>query len=153
ARLAEDSPVVARLREGRQPLRVTLGEPASWLTREATPADRTALASLEAELLLPLSVKDRLLGILSLGRKRAEAPHSASDVRLLQLVAAQTAASLENARLTAEIARETALRARMDREIEIAREVQEGLFPQHYPPVPGLEYVGYCRPALGVGGD
>ena len=41
----------------------------------------------------------------------------------------------------------------MDREIEIAREVQEGLFPQHFPPVKGIEYVGFCRPALGVGGD
>src|SRR5205814_1141067 len=25
--------------------------------------------------------------------------------------------------------------------------------PTPYPPVPGLEYIGYCRPALGVGGD
>jgi sigma-B regulation protein RsbU (phosphoserine phosphatase) len=31
--------------------------------------------------------------------------------------------------------------------------VQQGLFPQHYPPVAGIEYFGFCRPALGVSGD
>jgi len=31
--------------------------------------------------------------------------------------------------------------------------VQERLFPQTCPAVPGLDYGGSCRPALGVGGD
>lgn len=41
----------------------------------------------------------------------------------------------------------------MNREIEIAREVQERLFPQRLPQVAGLDYCGRCRTALGVGGD
>jgi sigma-B regulation protein RsbU (phosphoserine phosphatase) len=41
----------------------------------------------------------------------------------------------------------------LNREVEIAREVQERLFPQELPPVAGLDYCGACRPALGVGGD
>jgi sigma-B regulation protein RsbU (phosphoserine phosphatase) len=152
-RLTANSVVAARLRESRQPLRVDLEDPASWVSREAGPDDRAALSALGSELLLPLAVKDTLLGILSLGPKRSEEPYSPSDVRLLQSVAAQTAIALENSQLTAEIARESAFRARLSREIEIAREVQEGLFPQHFPPVNGIEYVGFCRPALGVGGD
>jgi phosphoserine phosphatase RsbU/P len=152
-RLAVSSSVALRLRETRTPLRVDLSDPTSWVSRDADADDRAVLAALGTELLLPLAVKDNLLGILSLGPKRSEEPYSPSDVRLLQVVAAQTAVALENSQLTAEIARETALRARMNREIEIAREVQEGLFPQHYPPVPGIEYLGYCRPAQGVGGD
>jgi sigma-B regulation protein RsbU (phosphoserine phosphatase) len=68
-------------------------------------------------------------------------------------VAAQTGLALENSRLTAEIATEVANRERAQRELEIAREVQERLFPQDYPPFPGIEYAGACRPALGVGGD
>src|SRR5499427_6503278 len=59
----------------------------------------------------------------------------------------------EVARLTAAIGRETAQRERMNRELEIAREVQEHLFPQRLPAVPGLEYSGQCRPAREVGGD
>jgi len=37
--------------------------------------------------------------------------------------------------------------------LEIAREVQERLFPQEITAIPGLDYCGACRPALGVGGD
>src|SRR5262249_60072277 len=44
-------------------------------------------------------------------------------------------------------------RERLNREVEIAREVQERLFPQKLPVIKGLDYAGYCRPALGVGGD
>jgi len=67
--------------------------------------------------------------------------------------AAQTALAHEVARLTTAIGRETAKRERLNRELEIAREVQEYLFPQRLPPVPGLDYCGQCWPAREVGGD
>jgi len=41
----------------------------------------------------------------------------------------------------------------LNRELEIAREVQESLFPQRLPMVPGLDYCGRCHPAREVGGD
>ena len=67
--------------------------------------------------------------------------------------AAQTTLAHEVARLTAAIGREMAHRERLNRELEIAREVQERLFPQRLPPVPALDYCGQCRPAREVGGD
>lgn len=67
--------------------------------------------------------------------------------------AAQTALAQEVARLTTAIGREMAQRERLNRELEIAREVQEHLFPQQLPPVQGLDYCGHCRPAREVGGD
>jgi sigma-B regulation protein RsbU (phosphoserine phosphatase) len=67
--------------------------------------------------------------------------------------AAQTALALEVARLTTAIGRELAERERLSRELEIAREVQEHLFPQRFPSVAGLDYCGRCRPAQQVGGD
>ena len=66
---------------------------------------------------------------------------------------AQTALAQEVARLTTAIGREMAQRERLNRELEIAREVQEHLFPQRLPPAPGLDYCGQCRPAREVGGD
>jgi sigma-B regulation protein RsbU (phosphoserine phosphatase) len=66
--------------------------------------------------------------------------------------AGQTALAQEVARLTA-IGREMAQRERLNRELEIARDVQEHLFPQRLPAVPGLDYCGQCRPAREVGGD
>jgi sigma-B regulation protein RsbU (phosphoserine phosphatase) len=67
--------------------------------------------------------------------------------------AAQTALAHEVARLTSAIGREMAQRERLNRELEIAREVQEHLFPQRLPAVLGLDYCGQCRPAREVGGD
>ena len=67
--------------------------------------------------------------------------------------AAQTGLAQEVARLTAAIGREMTQRERMNRELEIAREVQEHLFPQRFPRAQGLEYSGLCRPAREVGGD
>jgi sigma-B regulation protein RsbU (phosphoserine phosphatase) len=115
--------------------------------------DRHALAQLHAELLLPLSLNQKLIGVMSLGPKRSEEPFSAHDLQLLGSVATQTGLALENGRLTAQVGRQIAERETQRRELEIAREVQERLFPQDYPSVPGLELAGACRPALAVGGD
>lgn len=48
-----------------------------------------------------------------------------------------------------------ALRAKeaLEREVEIAREVQRELLPRSVPDVRGLELAGVCLPAIGVGGD
>src|SRR6516225_4317693 len=67
--------------------------------------------------------------------------------------AAHTALAQEVARLTTAIGSEMAQRDRLTREFEIAREVQEHLFPQRLPPAPGLDYCGRCWPAREVGGD
>lgn len=115
--------------------------------------EREQLRELNSQLLLPVSAKNELSGIISLSPKLSEEPYTASDIRLLKSVAAQTGLALENSRLTAEVAREAAQKERFNAELEIAREVQERLFPQELPPVPGLDYYGACRPAFGVGGD
>ncbi len=42
---------------------------------------------------------------------------------------------------------------RLEREIEVAQEVQTRLFPQKLPVMKTLDYAGICRPAHRVGGD
>jgi serine phosphatase RsbU (regulator of sigma subunit) len=44
-------------------------------------------------------------------------------------------------------------RKRLEKEIEAAAEVQRRLFPSVLPDIPGLDYAGFCQPALGVSGD
>ena len=130
-----------------------LGTPDVTIAADNPHLAKIAMEELEAELVLPLSINQKVLGILSLGPKRSEAPYSKADLRLLGSVATQTGLALENSRLTEEVAAEVAQRERINREIEIAREVQERLFPQSLPEINGLDYAGYCRPASGVGGD
>ncbi|HEX4810196.1 MAG TPA: SpoIIE family protein phosphatase [Bryobacteraceae bacterium] len=149
--LSEDSLTVQHLKENQQ-LTVRFDEKDSWI-RYAGEAERDSIEKLKPELLLPLSLNEKLVGIMSLGPKQSEEPFTRTDIQLLDSVATQTGLALENSRLTAEIAAELAARERMNRELEIAREVQERLFPQKTPSIPGIEIAGYCRPALGVGGD
>jgi phosphoserine phosphatase RsbU/P len=151
----DDSGTVRQLRQAREPVRVYLDDPNSWIysTPGVSAEERAQIAALQAELLLPLAIKDKLLGFISLGQKRSEEPYSGSDLSLLKSVASQTGLALENARLTAVVTEAVAHRERLNRELEIAREVQQRLFPQELPPVPGLDYAGMCRPAQGVGGD
>jgi sigma-B regulation protein RsbU (phosphoserine phosphatase) len=155
AQLLERSGVVDFLRKSGEPANVYFEDKDSWVwrTESITERDRNALTQMDSRLLLPLTVKDRLLGVVSLGQKKSEEPYTGSDLRLLRSLAAQTGMALDNSRLTAEVAAEAAKRERLNREIEIAREVQERLFPQELPKIEGFDIAGYCRPALGVGGD
>lgn len=144
-----------RLAESGRPLRIRHHDDVdSPLRREAISEDnRSRLSQVDAEILLPLLGKKELLGAITLGPKKSEEPYSPSDAKLLGLVATQTGLALENSRLAATIAREIAHRERMSREIEIARDVQQKLFPQRLPEVSGFDFAGSCRPAQGVGGD
>ena len=142
------------MRRDRVPLRVYLDDTNSWIYREGLSPEETAwLRSTGAELLLPLAVKDKLLGFVSMGRKRSEEPYSENDLRLLQSVALQTGLAMENSQLAAAITEAVAQRERLNREVEIAHEMQAMLFPQNLPVIAGLDYYGYCRPARGVRGD
>jgi len=134
------TPILTRLRDSREPVPISARE-------------GPELTALDSQLLLPLSSKKDLLGFISLGPKRSEEPYSSSDTRLLSTVAAQTGLALENSRLSETIAHEVAQRELIHREIEIAREVQQRLFPQNLPHIASLDYAGHCRPAQGVGGD
>lgn len=72
-----------------------------------------------------------------------------TDVSLLGLAAAYSATAIETQML-----REQVEAARLlERELEIARGVQQRLFPQCMPERRGLDCAALCRPARAVGGD
>jgi phosphoserine phosphatase RsbU/P len=147
------STTITTLSRAKTPANVYRDDPSSWLV-DATDAERSALADLSTELLVPLpGRRNRLAGVIALGPKRSEEPYTKTDRQLLQTIASQTGLALENAELLENLTTEITQRERISREIEIAREVQERLFPQSYPDVPGVDLAGYCRPAQAVGGD
>ena len=150
--LSDSAVTIEQVRRAKEPPRVYFDDEKNWVYQTPDEEAQT-LRSLNSQLLLPVGLKDRLLGILSLGPKRSEEPYSRTDLQLLRSVALQTALALENSRLMTAVAHEMAQREKLNREIEIAREVQERLFPQMLTPIPGLDYLGACRPAQGVGGD
>ena len=143
---------IARLTRGHAPATVYRDDPSSWLV-DATDVERATLADLSTELLVPLPGRNRLIGVMTLGPKRSEEPYSRTDRQLLQSIASQTGLALENAELLEHLTTEISHRERISREMEIAREVQERLYPQVYPNLPGIDLAGFCRPAQAVGGD
>jgi sigma-B regulation protein RsbU (phosphoserine phosphatase) len=156
AELAIDlhGPLAQRLLVAGGPLRVYPDDPRSWIhDLGAETRELEQLAALGAQLLLPLTQRDALLGVISLGPKRSDEAYSPRDLRLLESLATQAAFAVSNHQLAESLAREAIQRERMRREMEIAREVQERLFPQSIPQRAGLELGGRCRPAMGVGGD
>jgi sigma-B regulation protein RsbU (phosphoserine phosphatase) len=150
--LAEESATIQNLVRTNQPATVYRDRPEEWFT-DAGAEEKAVLREINAELLLPMSGRAHLLGLIALGPKKSEEPYTPTDLRTLQSVAAQTGLTLEVVELVRTLASEAAQRERMDREIEIAREVQQRLFPQHIPEITGVSLAGMCRPASGVGGD
>ncbi len=150
--LAESSRTVEVVKASKVPAPIYFDRDDNWV--HSTPeTELLTLKSLRTQILLPMGRKEKLLGMISLGEKLSEEPYSRTDLQLLRSVATQTGFALENSRLTKTVATEMAQREKLNREIEIAREVQERLFPQRMPAVAGIDYSGACRPALGVGGD
>ncbi len=150
--LPAQASAIRYLANSNEPARLYRDDPDAWYLMAGV-AERRALDLLNAELLVPLPGRNRLMGIMALGPKRSEAAWSRTDLQVLQTVARQTGLALEVSELAHSLAAEAAQRERTNREMEIAREVQERLFPQEMPAIVGASLAGACRAALGVGGD
>ncbi len=150
--IAEGGNIAAALRRRNEPLDVDFQKPPEWI-HTLNAEEIQTLDFMRTQLLLPIPGKEQMSGILSLGPKLSEQAYSTTDRRLLQAVTMQMGMALENSRLMASLAEATAHREVINRELEIAREVQERLFPQNFPKIAGIDCFGYCRPARGVGGD
>jgi sigma-B regulation protein RsbU (phosphoserine phosphatase) len=148
----DESATVQNLLRTNQPATVYRDRPEEWFT-DADATEQLLLRQINAELLLPMPGRARLIGLIALGPKRSEEPYTPTDLRTLQSVAAQTGLTLEVAELVRTLADASAQQERMNREIEIAREVQQRLFPQNIPEISGVSLAGMCRPASEVGGD
>ena len=102
-----------------------------------------------SELVVPLLVEDRLLGVIDLESSTYDA-FSARDEALLSTLASSIAIALENARLYECL---LASDRRHEEDLQTAREIQKQLLPSATVWVPGLQVgVGY-EPALHLAGD
>jgi sigma-B regulation protein RsbU (phosphoserine phosphatase) len=111
--------------------------------------ERQTLRRIRSALLIPITSNGHLYGIISLGPRLGDLPYSNEDKQLLLTVAGQMATTIENARLIRRMTEE----ARLQREVEMAAEVQRRLFPAGALEDGTLQLFGTCLPARGVGGD
>jgi phosphoserine phosphatase RsbU/P len=92
--------------------------------------------------------RGQFLGVLYLDSRRPAA-FSKLDRQLLDAFTDQAASILDNARL---VARERE-RQRLEQEINIARDIQQGLLPRNFRDYPHLSVAGCNFPCFSVGGD
>ncbi len=89
------------------------------------------------------------IGVLQIDTARQSKRFQPEDLEVLSAVASRVSIAIDNAQM-----HELALRQRsLERDLELAREVQHGFLPDTRPGVPGYEFFDFYQPALHVGGD
>jgi sigma-B regulation protein RsbU (phosphoserine phosphatase) len=103
-----------------------------------------------SELVIPLLVKDRCIGVLDLESPEVGA-FTKKHVELLTPLASHAAVAIDNARLYEEI---RANEARMEKELRFAQRVQAALLPTALPKrLKGVDAAWRFEPARELGGD
>lgn len=104
---------------------------------------------LRAILCVPLRVKDATIGVVYLDNRIQAGIFTAEDLDLFNSIAASAAIAIENARLhLIELEQ-----ARIEREMQLARSMQQSLLPHSMPHAPGWEVGALWWPARTVAGD
>lgn len=98
---------------------------------------------------VPMMIKSKLTGVLTVYNKKDGLPFTPDDQRLLAIIGSQSAQIVENARL---YEHEKAL-ARVQEEIRLASKIQTDLLPKGPPALQGYDIAGRSLPAQTVGGD
>ena len=97
----------------------------------------------------PLSVKGELLGVLLAKEAAASAIFHERRLEIVTGIAQQAALAIQNERLTQEMV----VRERLEREVQLARQIQQTFLPNRLPRWEGWEIAARWEPARMVGGD
>jgi serine phosphatase RsbU (regulator of sigma subunit) len=119
-------------------------------------------ARLHQGLRLPLAAQDRMVGLLIV-HPTTKARFAPGEIALLKALSNQAALAIQRAELIESLREkivqletaqaELVKKERQDRELELARQVQQSLLPQTFPDVPGYAFAARSMPARQVGGD
>jgi serine phosphatase RsbU (regulator of sigma subunit) len=117
--------------------------------KEAFGTEAEILDGEEIYTVIPLIVKNKVIGLLLFGLKFSGSEFAGKDLELLCAAANQAAISIENARLY----KSEAVKLTLERDLEHARMIQNSLLPKKIPACVGLDISGIMIPAMQVGGD
>lgn len=104
---------------------------------------------LRSILCVPVLLKGRSLGLIYVDNRLQEGIFDEQHLDLLVAIASSAAIAIENARLF-QVERE---KGRLERELQMARQVQASLIPKATPGLPGWEVAAWWEPARQVSGD
>lgn len=99
--------------------------------------------------IIPMIIKSKVVGLLLFGLKHSGSQFAGKDLELLNASANQASIAIENARLY----KTENEKIRIERELDLARNIQQRLLPKIIPNFPKLDICGEMIPAMQVGGD
>jgi serine phosphatase RsbU (regulator of sigma subunit)/pSer/pThr/pTyr-binding forkhead associated (FHA) protein len=120
------------------------------LNDKRLPGNSFTTAPVRSIMCAPLCTTDqRIYGAVQLDTLGQAKKFSAADLRLLVGLAAQAAIALQNASLYQEMQK----REQIERDLELAAQVQRSILPDGKPEFPGYQFFTHYASALEVGGD
>ncbi len=122
-----------------------------YLGDSTDPSEKAHAGSSEVRSMLavPLIYKEKATGVMVLEHTRVNY-YNEDHQRTLTTLAGQIAIAITNARLYERIFEEE---QRLERDLQMAREVQMRLLPPLPAPLPGVEFAARFLPARSIGGD
>ncbi len=102
----------------------------------------------KSEMVAPIIANDKVIGVFDLESDKLQA-YSEDDLSVLQLLASQVAIIIEKVQLHEQLVEKKRLQA----QLEIARQVQLELLPDHDPGLKGFDISAYIFPTEEVSGD
>ena len=105
--------------------------------------------SVRTVICVPMLAYDEVFGVIQLDSSKAIQPFDEADVSLVLAVARQLALAMANARMHSQLLDQEL----MNRDLVLARRIQQRFLTRHTPAVEGFAYAIEYTPALAVGGD
>ncbi|HVQ37680.1 MAG TPA: SpoIIE family protein phosphatase [Pyrinomonadaceae bacterium] len=154
ARLRDRVGEVGEIRVSRNVMDEVVIRGKSVLTSDAQHDPRFAsgtmvLQGVRSVLAVPLGVSEKVFGIIYADSPIAEGRFTEDHLKVLTTLASVAAIRVENARLTESRFQQE----RLERELQLAMEIQQRFQPTGSPHVPGYEFQGISFPCYEIGGD
>jgi phosphoserine phosphatase RsbU/P len=154
AQLRNSKEETGEVRVSRSIIEEVVGQGRSVLTSDAQHDPRfmsstMTIQGIRSVLAVPLGVGERIFGMIYADSPLAEAKFSQDHLTVLTTLASVAAIRVENARLM----EEDLERERFERELNLAREIQQRFQPSSAPNVSGYEMQGISFPCYEIGGD
>ncbi len=137
--------VIERVMKEGRPLLTSNAQSDDWLSERRS----VVVLGLRSVLCVPLQRKGTTSGIIYVDNRVQSGIFTSDDLDLLTSIAASAAVAIENARLY-QLAIE---KGRIERELQLARQVQTSLLPIELPVAAGWEFASRWEPAYEVAGD
>jgi serine phosphatase RsbU (regulator of sigma subunit) len=118
-------------------------------TPEIFTALSLASSQIDTVVCVPLKMRDRVLGVIMLGRLVKKPVFTAGDEKLLMALASQTAIAIDKAWLH----KREIKRQRLDKELAVGQQIQLSLLPESTPIISGWDFAAIYQSAWQVGGD